>query len=260
MAQGKATTDGGTEEARAARARGLPIWRQIRDQLAAEIAEGRWAAGERLPSEHALARRFGVNRHTLRRAVADLAEEGMLHVRRGAGATVTEGRIDYRFGARQRFSQNLAAAGRAHGRTLLGLETVSAGRAEALALDLPHGAKVLAVETLAEADGAPVIHSRMTFPAELSAMIPALEGGAGISEALEAAGVRDYARVWTRLSAGRPGALIARHLRMQDGAAALFAESLNRGGDGRPVEYARSWFCTDRMSVLTGTEDPPAGL
>ncbi|MGG7566449.1 phosphonate metabolism transcriptional regulator PhnF [Rhodovulum sp. DZ06] len=242
------------------RSGGAPLWLQIRDQLATEIAEGRWGPGERLPSEHALAERFGVNRHTLRRAVGDLAEAGMVHVRRGAGAMVTEGRIDYRIGGRQRFSANIAAIGRAHGRRLLGLETVRASRAEALALELAEGELVHAVESLSEADGAPVIHSRMTFPARLAALPEALRTGSGVTAALAACGVQDYRRAWTRMTAGRPGALIARHLQMPEGGVALLAESMNRAEDGRPVEYALSWFCTDRMSVLTGDEAPPEGL
>ena len=239
---------------------GAPLWRQIRDALAAEIAEGRWPPGARLPSETALATRFGVNRHTLRRAMADLSDAGMLHVRRGAGAVVTEGRIDYRIGAGQRFSANLSAAGRPHGRTILRLETAAATRAEALALELHEGAPVHAVETLAEADGLPVIHSRMAFPGRLTGFAQALRAGGGISAALAACGAAEYRRVWTRLTAGRPGALIARHLRMPEGGAALFAESLNRDAEGRALEYARSWFCTDRMSVLAGEETPPEGL
>ena len=47
---------------------------------------------------------------------------------------------------------------------------------------------------------------------------------------------------------------------MPEGGAALFAESLNRDAEGRALEYARSWFCTDRMSVLAGEETPPEGL
>jgi DNA-binding GntR family transcriptional regulator len=61
----------------------------LRDALAADIAAGRHAPGERLPSEAQLAQRFGVNRHTVRRALAALAEDGLVQARRGAGVFVT---------------------------------------------------------------------------------------------------------------------------------------------------------------------------
>ncbi|MEM7189778.1 MAG: GntR family transcriptional regulator, partial [Pseudomonadota bacterium] len=62
-----------------------PIWQQIRGTLTSEISEGRYPAGARLPSEAALAARFGVNRHTVRRALSDMSDAGLVHARRGAG-------------------------------------------------------------------------------------------------------------------------------------------------------------------------------
>jgi GntR family phosphonate transport system transcriptional regulator len=105
-----------------------------------------------------------------------------------------------------------------------------------------------------------VIHSVMTFPGRLTALPEALRAGAGVTEALAACGIRDYSRAWTRLTAGRPGAIVARHLAMAEGAAALFTESVNLGPSGAAVEYGRSWFCTDRMSVIAGDGAPPEGL
>ncbi|WP_318828410.1 GntR family transcriptional regulator [Burkholderia cepacia] len=49
------------------------IWKQIETILLSEIATGVIAPGERLLSEGALADRFHVNRHTVRRALAELS-------------------------------------------------------------------------------------------------------------------------------------------------------------------------------------------
>jgi DNA-binding transcriptional MocR family regulator len=49
------------------------LWREIAETLEVEIARGHAAAGARLPTEAELAARFGVNRHTVRHALADLA-------------------------------------------------------------------------------------------------------------------------------------------------------------------------------------------
>lgn len=58
---------------------GAPAWRRIADVLASEIREGRWREGHRLPSGTRLAERFGVHRHTLRKSLAWLRAEGLLH-------------------------------------------------------------------------------------------------------------------------------------------------------------------------------------
>ncbi len=60
-------------------------FRELRDELLAES----WPAGERLPSERALADRFGVNRVSVRAAVSRLVALGLVTVRRGDGIRAT---------------------------------------------------------------------------------------------------------------------------------------------------------------------------
>ncbi len=66
-----------------------PIWQVIAETLRAELADGRYAPGEKLPTEAQLAGRFGVNRHTVRRALSELGTEGLVWSRRGAGVFVS---------------------------------------------------------------------------------------------------------------------------------------------------------------------------
>ena len=64
------------------------IWTEIRNDLETDIRLGRFAAGTKLPTEAELAARFGVNRHTVRRAIASLVEAGLALSRQGAGVSV----------------------------------------------------------------------------------------------------------------------------------------------------------------------------
>ena len=66
----------------------IPIFQRIKDYLNAEIASGRWKAGELVPSEQALVRQFGVSRMTVNRAVRELTAENVLTRRQGAGTFV----------------------------------------------------------------------------------------------------------------------------------------------------------------------------
>lgn len=234
------------------------LWKGIHQTLAAEIAAGRYPAGARLPPEHALARRFGVNRHTVRRALAALSDAGQIHVRRGAGAFVTGARIDYAIGPRTRFSQNLAATGHVPARAFLRIETLPADPRERRHLDLAAGARVHVAESVSQADGVPVSYSRMAFPAEhLPGLPEALRTGTSITAALAACGVADYQRLWTRLTAERPGAMIARHLRMPETSPVLRAEALNADAAGHPVEYGVTWFCSDRVQLVVDRSSFP---
>ena len=60
-----------------------PLWQAIADTLRAEITSGHYPPGDRLPSEAALATRFGVNRHTVRHALAQLGVDRFGVVERG---------------------------------------------------------------------------------------------------------------------------------------------------------------------------------
>src|SRR6476620_1828299 len=65
-----------------------PLYRRVVDVLRADIANSRHAVGDRLPTEDALCRRFGVSRHTVREALRALRDEGLVASRQGAGTTV----------------------------------------------------------------------------------------------------------------------------------------------------------------------------
>jgi len=235
------------------------LWERIHETLVGEIAGGLYPPGAKLPTEAELSRRFGVNRHTVRRALEALREEGRIHVRRGSGAFVTQGRFDYPIGPHTRLSRNLSELGMSPGRRILRLETVAAEPREARHLDIAPGAAVVVQESVAEADGVPIIYGRSAFPTDrLPGIAAALEAGQGVSAALARAGAPEYARRWTRIVAERPGAILARHLQMPETHPVLHAESLNVDPAGRPVEHGRAWFCSDRVQLVVEDVMVPA--
>ncbi|QUS35672.1 GntR family transcriptional regulator [Falsirhodobacter algicola] len=63
----------------------LPLYLQISEMLIRDIAAGRLIDGERLPPEREMAARLGIAVGTLRQALKDLAEKGMLERRQGSG-------------------------------------------------------------------------------------------------------------------------------------------------------------------------------
>ena len=100
-----------------------PIWKSIAATLSNEIAVGHYSPGDKLPTEAQLASRFSVNRHTVRRALQDMQEQGLTQSRRGAGVFVMAEPTEYPIGRRVRFHQNIAAAGRLADKRLLSLQT-----------------------------------------------------------------------------------------------------------------------------------------
>ena len=73
------------------RLQGVTLWRRIADEIEQAIVAGTYATGDRLPGEIEIADRFHVNRHTVRRALADLAQRGLVRAERGSGTFVAPG-------------------------------------------------------------------------------------------------------------------------------------------------------------------------
>ena len=226
------------------------LWRAIHDNLSDDIAAGRYGPGDKLPTEAALSARFGVNRHTVRRALAALAEAGAIFTRRGAGAFVAHRPTEYPIGRRVRFHQNLQAAGRLPTKEILALETRSADAAEAEALRLVPGAMVHVCDGVSLADGVPVAVFRSTFPAARFPGLPeALRRLRSVTAALAAQGVADFTRASTRLNAKLASPTQAVHLNLSPGAPILRTLGIDIDREGRPIEYGRTWFAGDRITL-----------
>lgn len=234
-----------------------PIWKSIAAILTGEIAEGQYGPGDKLPTEAGLAARFGVNRHTVRHALGAMAEEGIVHTRRGSGIFVAQAPTDYPIGRRVRFHQNLEAAGRVPAKEILTLDTRLAGPREREALSLPEGAGVHVYEGLSLADAQPIAVFRSVFPAErFPNLLTDLGQTKSVTAALKRAGVEDYVRISTRLTAKRALATQALHLRIAEGAPILRTVGINADLEGRPIEYGHTWFAGDRVTLtVNGMRD-----
>jgi GntR family phosphonate transport system transcriptional regulator len=230
------------------------IWKAIAGTLADEMAQGLYPAGAKLPTEAALSARFGVNRHTVRHALADLAARGLVVSRRGAGVFVAIRPTDYAIGRRVRFNQNVTAAGQTPSRDLTRLETRPAAAHEAEALGLAPGAPVQVVEGVSLADGQPLAMFRSVFPAmRFPGLLDALREVPSITAALAAAGLRDYTRASTRVTAKAAKPVQALRLRLTEGAPILRTVAVNVDGAGVPVEYGVTWFAGERVTLTLAT-------
>ncbi|MGR3467852.1 MAG: phosphonate metabolism transcriptional regulator PhnF [Shimia sp.] len=235
-----------------------PMWQAIATALRADLAEGRYSPGDKLPTEAALAERFGVNRHTVRHGLSALVEEGLVRTRRGAGAFVAATPTDYPIGKRTRFTENLRRAGRDPSRETHILGVRVATQTEADLLGIAQGARVLATHGRSLADGQPLSMSEAIYPYDrLPGLAEALAEQKGVTHALAAIGVADYVRVSTRITAVVADAVQASVLEVAEGAALIRTSFVNADIEGRPVEFGRTHFVGDRVTLTLEGETPP---
>ncbi|MCW5221792.1 phosphonate metabolism transcriptional regulator PhnF [Verminephrobacter aporrectodeae] len=226
------------------------FWTRITAELTDAIGRGVYPPGQRLPSEHALAEQFGVNRHTIRRCLANLCSQGLVRITQGSGTYVEDFAVDLALGKRMRHQQGLAQSGLRGSLVLLHAQTVRASAALARALQVPARSPLLALRVMGEAEGRPLHLSERWFP------LPRFEGLAAvvretgsITAGFRAHGVSDYTRRESRITAELPDAALAAGLRQPATRPVLLVESLNVDLEGRPIEWARAWFAGDRVKL-----------
>ncbi|MEX3007355.1 phosphonate metabolism transcriptional regulator PhnF [Hoeflea sp. TYP-13] len=230
---------------------GISLWRQIADQIRIAISNGEYDDRNMLPGEIALAKRFNVNRHTVRSAIASLAREGVVRVEQGRGTFITRRkRLQYPIGRRTRFSEGLAGQIRSRDRVLKdhGLQPAPSHVSRALALE--PGATVVRLETVNTADKLPVSRAISWFDGNrFPDFADRYEKYHSITAILKSYGIKDYLRVSTRISAHHADPTTLKDLQLSPGAIMLRTEAINAEIGGRPVEYSNTFFAADRIEL-----------
>ena len=218
------------------RSGGIALWRQIAQALEADIASGVYAPGAQLPTEAQLAERFGVNRHTLRRAISHLQIAGQLRVEQGRGTFVPAGAVNMRVGGH---AQGAYADETSSKSQTLRTGIFRADPQSARNLGLKVGDAVVLIEFLHIAEGRPVTITSHHFPGDrFRGLAEAFREEGSLSAALHRFGVDDCLCKRTRVSARLPSAADARHLHMPRSQPVVVAESVNVDASGRPVDYS----------------------
>lgn len=242
---------GPLEAVKLARRGGVALWRQIEQTIEGEIQARRLGPGDRLPTEHALAGRFGVNRHTVRQALASLEERGVVRVEQGRGTFVHDDPVAYAVRKRTRFSETIRRQNREPHSRLVRSGMLPAEAAIARPLGLKRGESVILLETLGEADGRPISLASHYFPAcRVPDMIAAYRAEESITRALARCGIADYTRKSTRVTARLPSAEDARALHLPRSRPVLVAENLNIDPEGRPIEISIARMAAERVQLV----------
>lgn len=233
------------------RQEGIALWRQIYNRLREEIAAGVSQPGTQLPTEAEMSARFGVNRHTVRRALEELSRHGLVRVEQGRGSFVAEDVLDYAVEARTRFSQWIRRHNKEPSGRILRLQEVTSDQRVARGLGIRAGGRVVLLERVGFADDRPVSLTRHYFPAvRLKGIEEALRATPSITEALQAVGIDDYLRQQTRVSARLPTPSEADLLRTARSRPVLVTESVNVDRSGAVIEFSIGCYPTPRVQIV----------
>lgn len=230
---------------------GVALWRQVADGIERGIADGTFAAGEKLPGEMEIAETYRVNRHTVRRALAALAERGLVRPERGSGTFVEAAKLAYPLRSRTRFSEIVGAGGREPRGQLISASEEPATRELARLLGLKAGAPLIRIEALRLADRAPICVSTTWLSAErFPAAGEVFASVRSMTKLLEHYGIRDYRRGSSRITAGIVDATDAVRLDLALGRPILVVDATDVDPKDKPLVTKHSRFAAERVEFL----------
>ncbi len=231
---------------------GIPLYRQLAEILRRQIADGVLAAGQKLPSEADLSAVYGINRHTVRQAVALLVAAGMVYTLKGSGTFVarTAAVIDYRVSSRTCFTENILNLGHRPGARVLRQAELQAPVRVAGHLGIAAGERIVFLEVLRFVDDVPVSVTSSYLPsARVSGLLEKLPRYTSLYALLQAEyGIRPV-RTRSLFQATFPTLDDARALGIPRNVPVLRVESTMALASGLPVEYGIARMRGDRIRV-----------
>lgn len=231
----------------------VPYYYQIEEWIRQQIARGELRPGDALESEIGLAQALGVSRITVRQALNDLTEQGLLVRRRALGTVVAEPRKSLILSRThlRGLTEEMAMEGMKVASQVLEHQVVPAAEDVQKALGLQDGAEVVLVRRLRFADGFPLCVEICYHPYEF---FPSLAGmdltNRSIYEVLEQEYQRRPSTAKDTIVADVAQGNIARWLNLPHGAPVLRIQRVSWDGNGVAVEYTVSIFRADKHQLV----------
>src|SRR5947209_16736192 len=229
----------------------LPLYYQLKEVLRQQIQAGHLAPHTAIPSEPELVASYHVSRATVRQALTELVNEGLLYRLHGKGTFVCEPRVQQTLSELSSLSAELRRRGKRPGGLLLLGELVRGSEAVRHHLQLADEEQAVRLERLRTADGVPIAYEvdYLPYPRASSVYQRAKEVAEGsLYQLMTSEGLVPSIAEQT-LTADQASDREAELLRMQAGGAVIRLTSTTFDSTGSPIALAESIFPGGRFDL-----------
>ena len=224
----------------------VPLYKQIVLSLRDDIAAGKYRPGDKLPSEAELMYEFGVSRITVRSAVKELEESGLVVRARGKGTFVSSGdKLVYAADDQESFSRSCQLSGKTASTQVIELSFTYPTLRDAKFLGVDDTVRVLRSRRLRSVDGEPTLLETNCYSDALSFLVNEDLTGS-LMEVLESHGIGLGRNVRT-LEVCFATDYEASCLNVEEGSPLLLFVDKRYGADDKPLFISRQVYCTERL-------------
>ena len=227
-----------------------PIYIKIHNQLRENIEDGKWKVGEKIPAERELAGQFNVSRMTLRQAIQELVDEGILERRVGSGTFVANRKVQERMSGVTSFTDLMKSLGKVPSSTTISYQLTIPSQVEIEKLDLKEGDQVVRMERIRSGNDVPICFEVATIPASLVKGLSKEEVTTSFWETLEHKAHLYPGHAVQHISATKANERIATYLNVKRGDPLLRMTQLSYLQDGTPFEYVHTQYVGSRFEFV----------
>ena len=222
-----------------------PLYHQLMQRLSEDIERGTYPVGSRIPPEHELEALYKVSRVTVRRALAELTEAGLLVRKQGKGTFVSVPRISQNLKSVHSYHDACRQNGVAPGTRVIRVKEAEADETDRKELRLTPEDRVLETVRVRLADGEPVVLEKNHFSMAYAYLADADLSGS-LYEILREYGVEPRQGIHD-ISLGYAAEAQARYLGVEPGAPLLRLHEVIYDQKGRPLHNSQQWIRGDRF-------------
>lgn len=228
----------------------IPLYHQLKTILLERVKSGELKANDRLPSEDEIAEQYGISKATVRQAIGELANEGVIRREQGRGTYIAEQKIEQGPRALTGFTEEMRKHGLRSNSKVLKRRVIEADADTAEKLHLTEGDALFELTRLRLADGEPMGLQTALIPLALAPRIENDDLAASLYDVLESEyGLVPHTAVETH-TAVLVEAREAKLLKVAVGSPALAAERVTYLADQRPFELVHSLMRGDRYKII----------
>ena len=231
-----------------------PLYQVVADSLRKQIEEGVYKPGDRLPSESELSKIYQVGRNTVRHAISELADQGIVRTVQGVGSFVLDREnlftktAEFLYG----FSQEMSLHGKTVTSQVLDTKIINADPFLARRLGIQLGAEVVFLYRVRLMDGEPIAIERAYLPHQFC---PGILSHDFSHESLYGVLSSKYNmkpdHAEQEIGAELATNDVAKLLGLEQPGVVLVFHRETRVRDGRVIEYVDSEFRADRFQFYT---------